>query len=136
MAELTPPRRDEPLTVDGVPTLRFSEWLEDSTDSTNSGTSDNEVVNSVASASPAQLASVLKQLANLELQQDTGSAAALSQIFKRLNDIEMQPDNTAMLARVFKRLNDIETTQAASDAVGVNTAIKSTFDRRYALLVS
>ena len=135
MAELIPPRRDETLTGDGIPTLRFSEYLEGLANQTNSNSSDNDVVSSVAAASPAQLASVIKQLADLELQQDIGSAAALSQIFKRLNDIELQTDNTAMLARVFKRLKDLETTQTTPDAVGVNTAIESTFDRRYALLV-
>lgn len=157
MAELIPPRRDEALTDgNGIPTLRHSVYLEGLAQDVNINTSGNEVVNSVASASPAQLASVIKQLSdlelqtentamlaaiikrlsNIELQADSNGAAALSQVFKRLNDIELQTDNTAMLARVFKRLNDLETTQAASDAVGVNTAIESTFDRRYALLVS
>ena len=113
MAELIPPRRDETLTADGVPSLRFSEYLEGLSRGVNSNTQNNEVVSSVASASPAQLANVLKQLA----------------------DLELQTDNTALLARIFKRLNDLEATQVTSDAVGVNTAIESTFDRRYALLV-
>lgn len=29
MADVIPPRRDEPLTTDGIPTLRFSEYLEE-----------------------------------------------------------------------------------------------------------
>ena len=36
MAEIIPPRRDEALSADGVPTLRFSEYLESLTLQTNS----------------------------------------------------------------------------------------------------
>lgn len=35
MAEVIPPRRDETLTSKGVPTLRFSEYLERLTDQSN-----------------------------------------------------------------------------------------------------
>ena len=38
MADLIPPRRDEFLTADGVPTLRFSEYLEALASTTNSNT--------------------------------------------------------------------------------------------------
>lgn len=133
MAELIPPRRDETLTGDGIPTLRFSEYLEGLARNVNASTSESELVD--VAASPAQLASVIKQLRDLELQQDTGSAAAISQIFKRLSDIELQTDNTAMLATIIKRLNDLELTQEPQSTAAVNAAIKSTFDRRYALLV-
>ena len=40
MAELIPPRRDELLTSEGVPTLRFSEYLEGLARQTNSNSSD------------------------------------------------------------------------------------------------
>jgi hypothetical protein len=118
MAEpiIPPRRREEFFNDDGTFTLRALRFFEDLTSNTNINTEDNEVVNSVIPASPSQLASAIKQLSDLELQQNNGNAAALSQIFKRLNDLE--------------------TTQTASDSVGVNTAIKSTFDRQYALLVS
>ena len=134
MAELIPPRRDETLTGDGIPTLRFSEYLELLARQLNTNTDNNELGD--VAASPAQLAGVIKQLRDLELQQDTGGAAALSQIFKRLDDIELQHSNTAMLATIIKRLNDLELTQEPQSTAAVNAAIKSTFDRRYALLVS
>ena len=35
MVDVIPPRRDEVLSVDGVPTLRFSEYLESLTRQTN-----------------------------------------------------------------------------------------------------
>lgn len=40
MAELIPPRRDEPLTADGIPTLRLSEYLEGVASQTNSNSSE------------------------------------------------------------------------------------------------
>lgn len=92
MAELIPPRRDETLTGDGIPTLRFSEYLEGLARNVNASTSESELVD--VAASPAQLAAIIKRLNDLELQQEPQSTAA------------------------------------------VNAAIKSTFDRRYALLVS
>lgn len=39
MADVIPPRRDEALSADGVPTLRFSEYLEGLTRQTNDNTS-------------------------------------------------------------------------------------------------
>lgn len=39
MAELIPPRRDEVLTVDGISTRRFAEYLENIADDTNSNSS-------------------------------------------------------------------------------------------------
>lgn len=113
---IPPRRREEFFNEDGTFTLRALRFFEDLTSNTNVNTDDNEVVSSVASASPAQLASALKQLSDLELQQNNGNAAALSQIFKRLNNLE--------------------TTQVASDSAGANAAINSTFDRQYALLVN
>ncbi len=38
MAEIIPPRRDELLTPDGLPTTRFSEYLELITGTTNTNT--------------------------------------------------------------------------------------------------
>lgn len=35
MAEIIPPRRDEVITPEGIPTLRFSEYLESLTDQSN-----------------------------------------------------------------------------------------------------
>jgi hypothetical protein len=111
---IIPPRRPEEFfNEDGTFTLRALRFFEDLTGNTNVNADDNEVLSSIAAASPA----------------------AISGLIKRLSDIELQSDSTAMLARIFKRLNDLEATQTTSDAVGVNTAIKSTFDRRYALLV-
>ena len=39
MAELIPPRRDEFLTADGIPTRRFSEYLEQLASQTNNNAS-------------------------------------------------------------------------------------------------
>ena len=149
-----PRRREEFFNPDGTFTLRALRFFEELTDNTNINTDDNELAD--IAVSPAQLAGAIKQLRdlelqpdntamlaaiikrllNLELEQDNNSAAALPQVFKRLNDIELQIDNTAMLSTVFKRLSDLELTQEPQSTAGVNTAIKSTFDRRYALLVS
>jgi len=139
---IIPPRRieeffEQEIGENGVKkfefTLRAFRFFEDLTANTNTNTDDNEL--SDIAASPAQLASVIKKLKDLELQQDIGSAAALSQIFKRLIDIGLQTDNTAMLATIIKRLNDLELQQEPQSTAAVNAAIKSTFDRRYALLV-
>jgi hypothetical protein len=50
-------------------------------------------------------------------------------------ELESSVANIAMLSAVFKRISDLEATQTLSESVGVNAAIKSTIDRRYALLV-
>lgn len=110
---IIPPRRiEEFFKQDGSFTLRALRFFEDLTSNTNSNADDNEL--SDIPASPAQLASVIKQL----------------------RDLELQTDNTAMLATIIKRLNDLELQQEPQSTAAVNAAIKSTFDRRYALLVS
>lgn len=76
MAELIPPRRDETLTGDGIPTLRFSEYLEGLARNVNATTSQTDLGD--VAASPAQLASVIKRLNDLELAQEPQNTAAVN----------------------------------------------------------
>jgi len=68
MAELIPPRRDEFLTKDGVPTQRFAVYLESLTSKTNSTVTETSI-NTDGSAARAQL---------LALQQQVGSGDFLT----------------------------------------------------------
>lgn len=61
MAELIPPRRNEFLTKDGVPTQRFAEYLEALTSNTNSSTAAVSV-NADGSAARAQLLALQEQV--------------------------------------------------------------------------
>jgi len=115
MTKLIPPRRNEVVTPEGAMTQRFSEYLEGVANSINTSTDNNEVENSLASASPAALSKALKDINNLEIEPNV---------------------SLALLARIIKRLDNIEIMQTIDNTVSVNTAIQSTFDRRYALLVS
>ena len=61
MAELIPPRRDEFLTKDGVPTQRFAVYLESLTSKTNTTTSAVSI-NADGSAARAQLLALQEQV--------------------------------------------------------------------------
>lgn len=61
MSDLIPPRRNEFLTKDGVPTQRFSDYLEAIANKTNSNTSAVSV-NSDGSAARAQLLALQEQV--------------------------------------------------------------------------
>lgn len=61
MAELIPPRRNEFLTRDGVPTQRFAEYLERLTSETNT-TSAASSINADGSAARAQLLALQLQV--------------------------------------------------------------------------
>ena len=61
MAELIPPRRDEFLTKDGVPTQRFAVYLESLTAKTNTTVSETSL-NSDGSAARAQLFALQEQV--------------------------------------------------------------------------
>lgn len=61
MAELIPPRRNELLTKDGVPTQRFAEYLEALTNKTNTSTAAVSV-NADGSAARAQLLALQLQV--------------------------------------------------------------------------
>ena len=61
MAELIPPRRDEFLTKDGVPTQRFAVYLESLTSKTNTSATETSL-NSDGSAARAQLFALQEQV--------------------------------------------------------------------------
>ena len=61
MAELIPPRRDEFLTKDGVPTQRFAVYLESLTAKTNSTVTETSI-NTDGSAARAQLFALQEQV--------------------------------------------------------------------------
>ena len=65
MADVIPPRRDEQLTQDGVPTLRFSEYLEELGQNSNVTTT---IVSSTA------LSTALAQIFALENRIGSGDA--------------------------------------------------------------
>jgi hypothetical protein len=56
MADIIPPRRDQFLTVDGVPTQRFIEYLEQLTNNTNEST--EFISASVSTDGPANRAKI------------------------------------------------------------------------------
>ncbi len=61
MAELIPPRRDEFLTKDGVPTKRFAVYLESLTSKTNTTVTETSI-NTDGSAARAQLLALQEQV--------------------------------------------------------------------------
>ena len=61
MADLIPPRRDEFVTKDGVPTQRFMEYLEQLTSDTNTTTTATSI-NADGSAARAQLLALQLQV--------------------------------------------------------------------------
>ncbi len=61
MANLIPPRRDEFLTKDGVPTQRFAVYLESLTAKTNSTVTETSI-NTDGSAARAQLFALQEQV--------------------------------------------------------------------------
>ena len=75
-------------------------------------------------------------LGDLEVEGSGTSTAMISRLSNRLSNLEQDSDNTMMLASIIKRIKDIENTQEPTDTAAVNSAIKSTIDKRYALLVS
>ena len=81
MAELIPPRRDEFLSVDGVPTLRFSEYLEGLAGSVNTVVNEVTITDSFAS--------------ELSVQN-----ALISRLSARIDDLEASDDTDILNSRI------------------------------------
>lgn len=81
MAELIPPRRDESLTQDGVPTIRFSEYLE------GLARDVNNVVNESGESSSLS-ADISKQ------------NALIARLSERVNDLETADDTDILNSRI------------------------------------
>ena len=64
------------------------------------------------------------------------STAMISSLSKRLTDLEEESNNIAMLSSIVKSIENIERTSTTLDAGLISNIMESTFDRRYALLVS
>ena len=116
MTHLIPPRRGEILTNKGMGTTRLMEYLERLTGTVNDQTDTDDTENTIG-VSPAALSALSKEIANMELELATVGS------------------NSVMLARVFKRLNDLELVSTVNNEAAIAALGKSTFDRRYALLV-
>lgn len=74
MVDLIPPRRDESLTENGVPTLRFSEYLENIAGSVNTVTTEVELSDGFASEvniQNAQISRLTSRVDDLEASNDT-----------------------------------------------------------------
>ena len=81
MAELIPPRRDESLTQDGVPTIRFSEYLEGLARDINNVVSESDESSSL-------VAQVSKQ------------NALISRLSSRIDDLEAADDTDILNSRI------------------------------------
>lgn len=81
MAELIPPRRDEFLSVDGVPTLRFSEYLEGLAGSVNTVVTEVSFTDSFAT--------------ELSIQN-----ALISRLSARVDDLEASDDTDILNSRI------------------------------------
>jgi hypothetical protein len=108
MAELIPPRRNELLTKEGLPTSRFAEYLERLTAKTNSSESDIDLVNGIQvppsdkasrseleaiemllSQSLFRINSLEQQITSLEKQLEHSNNARLFQIEQQLKDLSL-----------------------------------------------
>lgn len=116
MTHLIPPRRGEVLSNKGVGTTRLMEYLERIAENINEQEETDDTEDSIG-VSPAALSALSKEIANIELE-----LAAVG-------------SNSVMLARVFKRLSDLELGSTVNNEAAIAALGKSTFDRRYALLV-
>lgn len=81
MAELIPPRRDEQLTIDGIPTLRFSEYLEGLSGSVNTVVTEVSFTDSFAT--------------ELSIQN-----ALISRLSVRIDDLEVSDDTDILNSRI------------------------------------
>lgn len=81
MAELIPPRRDEFLTVDGIPSLRFSEYLEGLALTVNTVVTEVTLSDSFGSEGSIQ-------------------AALISRLTSRVDDLEASNDIDVLNSRI------------------------------------
>ena len=110
MSELIPPRRNEFLTKEGVPTARFANYLERLTETTNSTETDVDLVNAIRptvvnSASRAELEALEMMLSSalskinslaqkidaLELHIQSSDTARIDQLERQIQDLSLIP---------------------------------------------
>lgn len=91
MADLIPPRRNEFLTREGVPTQRFAEYLEAIANSTNSNTDGVDLLASL-NVNGAALASIAKDIENLPALAEVKNNLVIADILKRISDLEVSFD--------------------------------------------
>lgn len=129
MADLVPPRRGEPISdTNGIPTLRFLEYLEANARQTNSTNVDTEIDTSSINLSVGNLAALLRRIEELEavigiqttvktiessiLVDDfpiVSDLARIARLEKRIQSLEMSPNGeTGKISELEKRVSDIE----------------------------
>lgn len=82
MVELVPPRRDESLTANGIPTLRFSEYLEGLARDVNSVTNEVDV-------------SIITSVSEISIQ-----GALIARLSRRIDDLEASNDTEIFNSRI------------------------------------
>ena len=109
MAELIPPRRNEFLTKEGVPTQRFAEYLERVASASNENTSDTSVFESLNSNAMA-LAGIYDELLNLELASNQHNGPVFSNIYEEINNLKVlsAQDNSPVFSEILNKINDLE----------------------------
>ena len=75
-------------------------------------------------------------LSDLSTEGSLTSTPMISSLSKRLTDLELESNNIAMLSSIIKSIENIERTSTTFDMGLVSSIMGSTFNRRYALLVS
>ena len=110
MSELIPPRRNEFLTKEGVPTARFANYLERLTETTNTTETDVDLVNAIRptlinSASKAELEALVmtlssalsrinaleQHIASLELYMQGSDMARIAELEKKIQALSLIP---------------------------------------------
>lgn len=101
MADLIPPRRDESLTASGIPTLRFSEYLERLAQDVNNVVSEaSESLFSEISIQNAKIAKISSQLNDLDFDNDDLLNSKISRLESRVNDLEVSDDTDVLNSRI------------------------------------
>jgi len=90
---IIPPRRNQLLTKDGLPTQRFIEYLESLAGSTNDFTDQIDQLN-ITTDLPSPMGSIIKRLNDIDLALNLSSAGLLGGIPKPFKIIEITADYT------------------------------------------
>jgi len=101
VADLIPPRRDESLSRDGVPTLRFSEYLERLASDVNDVVAEaSESLFSEISTQNAKIAKLSLQINDLDFGDIDLLNSKISRLDSRVNDLEASDDNDVLNSRI------------------------------------
>lgn len=101
MADLIPPRRDEFLTSKGVPTLRFSEYLEGLAQNVNAVVEEaSESLFSEVSTQNAKISKLSSQVNDLDFGDVDLLNSKISRLESRINDLEMSDDTDVLNGRI------------------------------------